>query len=176
MQALLPVPSRVSLSKPVTFDASVLEPHHDIPEQFIWPDDEKPCLQQPPELDVPPIDLGGFLSGNPIVASIASRAVNKACKQHGFFLLVNHGVDSKLLVEAHKAMDHFFGMPICQKQRAQRKTGDHCGYASSFIGRFSTKLPWKETLSFRYSADDKASNMVENYFLNAMGSEFGNFG
>uniref|UniRef100_A0A7C9CTG3 Fe2OG dioxygenase domain-containing protein n=1 Tax=Opuntia streptacantha TaxID=393608 RepID=A0A7C9CTG3_OPUST len=176
MQALLPVPSRVSLSKPVTFDASVLEPHHDIPEQFIWPDDEKPCLQQPPELDVPPIDLGGFLSGNPIVASRASRAVNKACKQHGFFLLVNHGVDSKLLAEAHKAMDHFFGMPICQKQRAQRKTGDHCGYASSFIGRFSTKLPWKETLSFRYSADDKASNMVENYFLNAMGSEFGNFG
>lgn len=168
-----PIPKQ---SKSTIFDATVLEHEHNIPSQFVWPDDEKPCSQPPPELVVPPIDLGEFLSGDSIAVSRATTIANEACKRHGFFLVVNHGVDSKLLAEAHKAMDFFFRMPLSQKQRAQRKKGDHCGYASSFVGRFSTKLPWKETLSFQYSADEEASNMVENYFLSVLGIEFREFG
>ncbi|PKI49562.1 hypothetical protein CRG98_030055 [Punica granatum] len=74
-------------------------------------------------------------------------------------------------------MEIFFGMELSQKERAQRKIGDHCGYASSFTGRFSSKLPWKETLSFQYSADDNRSmKTIEEYFLNVMGEEFQYFG
>ncbi|XP_059636080.1 gibberellin 20 oxidase 1-D-like [Cornus florida] len=160
----------------LVFDASVLQHESNIPTQFIWPEDEQACPEPVPQLYVPPIDLGGFLSGDPLAISNATRLVNEACQKHGFFLVVNHGVDPKLINEAHKNTDFFFGLPLSQKQRAQRKPGEVCGYASSFTGRFSSKLPWKETLSFRYCNDHHYSNIVEKYFFNLMGEEFRQFG
>ena len=160
----------------VVFDASVIQHQTQVPSEFIWPDHEKPCPETP-QLVVPPIDLKGFLSGDTSAISNASRLVNEACMKHGFFLIVNHGIDCKLIEKAHKYMDLFFGMKLSEKQKAQRKLGEHCGYASSFTGRFFSKLPWKETLSFRYCADhDQSSNIVEDYFVNVMGEDFRLFG
>nr|XP_023904946.1 gibberellin 20 oxidase 2-like [Quercus suber] len=51
-----------------------------------------------------------------------------------------------------------------------------CGYASSFTGRFSNKLPWKETLSFCYSAQTNSSDIVQDYLSNTMGEDFKPFG
>ncbi|KAL3524213.1 hypothetical protein ACH5RR_017047 [Cinchona calisaya] len=162
-------------NKPLVFDASVLQHQSNIPTQFIWPDHEKPC-PNPRELAVPLVDLVGFLSGNPSAALEASRMVGEACRKHGFFLVVNHGVDAGLISDAHKYMDFFFEQPLCEKQKAQRKIGEHCGYASSFTGRFSSKLPWKETLSFQFSADKNSSHIVENYFDKTLGHEFAHLG
>uniref|UniRef100_A0A5B7AP53 Putative Ntc12 n=1 Tax=Davidia involucrata TaxID=16924 RepID=A0A5B7AP53_DAVIN len=161
--------------KALVFDASFLQRQSNIPTQFIWPDDEKPCATAR-ELTVPLIDLAGFLSGDPAAAVEASRLVGEACRDHGFFLVVNHGVDAKLLFDAHRYMDFFFGLPLCEKQRGQRKLGEHCGYASSFAGRFFSKLPWKETLSFQFSAQKNSSNIVQDYFRNTMGEDFTQFG
>lgn len=161
--------------KPLVFDASVLRYQTEIPKQFIWPDEEKPCPNTP-ELQVPLIDLGGFLSGDKEAAMKASRLVGEACQKHGFFLVVNHGVGGKLIADAHRLMDDFFVLPLSEKQKAQRKAGEHCGYASSFTGRFSSKLPWKETLSFRYSADKTSKNIVQDYLCSKMGQEFDEFG
>lgn len=161
----------------LVFDASVLRHESNIPQQFIWPDHEKPCANATaPELPVTLVDLGGFLSGNPSSADEASRLVGEACQEHGFFLVANHGVDSTLIADAHRYMDLFFELPLSEKQKAQRKVGEHCGYASSFTGRFSTKLPWKETLSFQYSAEQDSSNIVQEYFSRTMGQEFARLG
>lgn len=162
--------------KPLVFDASKLRYQTNIPQQFIWPDEEKPCANAP-ELQVPLINLGGFLAGDPEASMEASRLVGQACQKHGFFLVVNHGVDSKLVADAHRYMDDFFELPLSKKQRAQRKAGESCGYASSFTSRFSSKLPWKETLSFRYSAEKNLSTkIVQDYLRNVMGEDFEQFG
>lgn len=159
----------------IVFDTSVIRNESSIPKEFIWPDDEKPC-SNPRELAVPLIDLDGFLSGDPVAANEASKLVGQACRGHGFFLVVNHGVDANLISDAHKFMDSFFDLPLCEKQKAQRKLGEHCGYASSFTGRFSSKLPWKATLSFQYSADNTSSTIVQDYFTNTMGEDFTKLG
>ncbi|KAK3028567.1 hypothetical protein RJ639_039258 [Escallonia herrerae] len=173
----LPPSRRKDEQKPLVFDASLFQHELNIPPQFIWPDDEKPCPNKPsPPLLVPRIDLGSFRSGDPLAVSEATRLANKACGRHGFFLVVNHGIDFSLIREAQRTLVSFFAMPLSEKQRVQRQLGDHCGYASSFTNRFSSKLPWKETLSFRYCADKKSSNIVEDYFLNVMGEDFRNFG
>ncbi|TQD70730.1 hypothetical protein C1H46_043736 [Malus baccata] len=161
--------------KPLVFDASVFRYQTEIPSQFIWPDHEKPC-KNTPELQVALIDLGGFLSGDKEAVAKASQLVGEACQKHGFFLIVNHGVDNKLIADAHCYMDDFFGMPLSEKQRAERKAGESCGYASSFTGRFSSKLPWKETLSFSYSAEKGSTNFIQDYFCDKMGEEFKEFG
>ncbi|KAI8545247.1 hypothetical protein RHMOL_Rhmol07G0026300 [Rhododendron molle] len=162
----------------ISFDSSILRHEHNIPAQYIWPDNEKPSSDPSPELHVPPIDMGAFLSGDPVAVSNATRLVNEACKKHGFFQVINHGVSLELISEAHKNMDLFFGMSLPEKMRAERKNGDHCGYASSFTGRFSSKLPWKETLSFGYcdDHDHRSLNTVEDYFLSKLGDDFTQFG
>ncbi|KAK8561037.1 hypothetical protein V6N13_026467 [Hibiscus sabdariffa] len=161
--------------KQPVFDASVLKYQPNIPKQFIWPDHEKPSVNAT-QLQVPLIDLGGFLSGDPVAVMEASRLVGEACRLHGFFLVVNHGVDAKLVADAHSYMDNFFELPLGYKQRAQRRLGEHCGYASSFTGRFCSKLPWKETLSFRYSAEKNSSKVVQDYLVDKLGDEFEHFG
>lgn len=158
--------------RPLVFDATVLQHQSNIPPQFVWPDDEKPRAD-PPELDVPLIDLGGFLSGDPSASLRASELVGEACRKHGFFLVANHGVDARLIADAHRYMDNFFLQPLPEKQRAQRKLGEHCGYASSFTGRFSSKLPWKETLSFEFSPH---AHIVEDYFDRALGEDYSHLG
>ncbi|KAL5567767.1 hypothetical protein UlMin_024342 [Ulmus minor] len=177
------VTSKPSLPNPpndqntLVFDASVLKHQTNIPSQFIWPDDEKPCSNTP-ELQVPLIDMAGFLSGDPAATMEASRLVGEACQKHGFFLVVNHGVEPELISHAHRYMDDFFELPLSRKQKAQRKPGEHCGYASSFTGRFCSKLPWKETLSFQFSAEKSTSTnkMVQEYLHNVMGEDFDQFG
>ncbi|XP_038877324.1 gibberellin 20 oxidase 2-like [Benincasa hispida] len=156
----------------------LLHHHHNntskIPSQFIWPDHEKPTLDLP-DLHVPLIDLMTSISGDPVALSETCLLLDQVCRKHGFFIVVNHGVDEELIAKAHEFMELFFGMKVEEKQRAERKVGEHCGYANSFIGRFSCKLPWKETLSFKYSADC-SRNVVEDYFVNALGEDWRNVG
>ncbi|MBA0714890.1 hypothetical protein Golax_013833 [Gossypium laxum] len=117
------------------------------------------------ESDMPSQDLSSLV---PI-----TTIVDKACKKHGVFMVVNHGVDPGLVDRAHRCVD-FFRMQLCEKQKAQRKIGENSGYSSGFVGRFSSKLPWKETLSFRYCPD--SPNIVEQYFVSVMGQDFRHFG
>ncbi|KAJ0263294.1 Gibberellin 20 oxidase 1 [Hirschfeldia incana] len=165
------------IQTPLIFNPSMINLQPNIPNQFIWPDDEKPCTEAP-ELDVPLIDLQDFLpnSSSPSTTLEASRLISEACSKHGFFLVVNHGVSEELTSDAHKYMTRFFDMPLSEKQRVHRKPGESCGYASSFTGRFSTKLPWKETLSFRFCDDKNSPNTVQDYFCDALGHEFEPFG
>lgn len=167
--------SRKSSNEALVFDASVLQNETNIPKEFIWPDHEKPS-SNPPQLNVPLIDLHDFFSGDPTATERVSDLVGQACREHGFFLVVNHGVDKNLISDAHKYMDLFFDLPLSEKHKAQRKLGEHCGYASSFTGRFSSKLPWKETLTFQYSAKDNSSTIVQDYITKTMGENFAKLG
>ncbi|XP_010546074.1 PREDICTED: gibberellin 20 oxidase 3 [Tarenaya hassleriana] len=158
------------------FDPRLLNLQPNVPTQFLWPDHEKPSMSSP-TLRIPLIDLAGFLSGDPLSASEASRLVADAGMRHGFFLVTNHGVDERLISRAHTCMDTFFTSPSCEKKRAQRKWGEMSGYASSFVGRFASKLPWKETLSFCYSSDKKThSETVKDYIYGTMGDGYEEFG
>jgi len=157
-------------TSPLIFNPSLLNLQSQIPNQFIWPDEEKPSIDIP-ELNVPFIDLSSQDS-----TLEAPRVIAEACTKHGFFLVVNHGVSESLIADAHRLMESFFDMPLAGKQKAQRKPGESCGYASSFTGRFSTKLPWKETLSFQFSNDNSGSRTVQDYFSDTLGQEFEQFG
>lgn len=165
-----------SMQNSLVFDASYLQHRPKIPPEFKWPDHEKPCPEPPPILDLPPIDLGKFPAYSQADMTSSSSLINKVCRKHGFFSIVNHGVDMKLIEEVHEAMGVFFILPLEEKQKIYRKPGDSCGYASSFTNRFSLKLPWKETLSFSYSADSEFPNTVECYIKNSMGEGYGTFG
>ncbi|CAL9124524.1 unnamed protein product [Musa textilis] len=158
----------------LVFDAAVLSRQAHIPEQFVWPEEEKPTPDAREELLVPLIDLSAILSGDPAVVATVTESVARACERHGFFHVVNHGIDAGLLAEAHRCVEAFFAMPLARKQMAQRRPGQSCGYSSSFTARFASKLPWKETLSFRFSP--VGDGMVQDYFVGTLGDDFRHFG
>ncbi|XP_022141206.1 gibberellin 20 oxidase 2-like [Momordica charantia] len=145
------------------------------PENFIWPDEFK-AQDSLPELHVPHIDIKKLLSGDEGGAEEAMRLVDEACRKHGFFVVVNHGVDMGIMKDLHKCMDEFFELPLDQKQKAHRKLGDSYGYTSSYIGRFSDKLPWKETFSVCYLSHKDHSSLVHDYVRDTLGQEFSHHG
>ncbi|KAL1196845.1 Gibberellin 20 oxidase 3 [Cardamine amara subsp. amara] len=181
MECIATLPQRfnenTTKEDPSIFDAKLInQQSNHIPQQFVWPDHEKPSTDVQ-TLQVPLIDLAGFLSGDKFLVSEATRLVSEAATQHGFFLVTNHGVDEKLLSRAHLFMDTFFKAPTCEKKKAQRTWGESSGYASSFVGRFTSKLPWKETLSFKFSPEEKShSQTVKDFVSKKMGDRYEEFG
>ncbi|XP_047336069.1 gibberellin 20 oxidase 1-D-like [Impatiens glandulifera] len=192
LQLIIQPPSSISLSNPAAaaatpllFDASLLQHEDNIPIQFVWPDELKPNpnpqqqqQEEQEQLLLQSVDMEELLSRDPTAISNITSLVDEACRKHGLFQVINHGIDSDFIKEVHKGIDLFFNMPLSEKMKAKRKIGHHSGYASSFTGRFASNLPWKETMSFSFNNDNhrSSSNMVENYFLTTMGEEYKHFG
>lgn len=162
-----------------TFDSMVLhDQENQVPQEFVWPDHQKPSPNVP-ILQVPLIDLAGFLSDDPFLVSEATRLVAEGAKKHGFFLVTNHGVDERLLSSAYTSMDKFFLSPTSEKQKAQGEWRESWGYANSYFGKDKKNLPWKEMLSFSFSPEEKTDNhsqIVKDFIIEKLGDEYNDFG
>lgn len=142
-------------------------PH--VPTNFIWPTEYLVDAQD--ELQAPVVDLDGFLKGDDEATQHAAKQISEACLNHGFFQVINHGVDPHLIRQAHNHIDTFFKLPIQRKISAHKTPGSTWGYSGAHAHRFSSKLPWKETLSFPYH-DNNLDPVVTNYFKSTLGEDF----
>lgn len=155
--------------QPFVFDAAVLSHKPDIPNELVWNEEDRPTTDSFDELVLPVIDLQGFLSGDHKAAMEIAAQIREACEKHGFFQVTNHGIDEGLLEEAQRATQEFFALPLPKKEKGKRKLGEIFGYASSFTDRFTSNLPWKETLSI-------PANSAEAYIVRSMGDDFKHYG
>jgi isopenicillin N synthase-like dioxygenase len=62
---------------------------------------------------IPVVDVAEALAGGD--PAPAARAIDEACRRHGFFVLVGHGVDPDLLPRLDAAARAFFARPAAQK-------------------------------------------------------------
>ncbi|KAF1889845.1 hypothetical protein Lal_00025174 [Lupinus albus] len=151
------------------FDPSLLKSQPTVPLNFVWP---KECLEDShEELQAPVLDLDGFLRGDNEATLHTANLIRKSCLSHGFFQVINHGVDSALIREAYDQMDAFFNLPIHRKLNALKTQGSLWGYSGAHADRFASKLPWKETLSFPFH-DNSLDPVVTNYFHSTLGEDF----
>ncbi|KAM6543310.1 hypothetical protein CsatB_007757 [Cannabis sativa] len=129
------------------FDLSFLRDQNNIPANFIWPEGDFPSSSDAEELlKATVVDLKGFFKGDEAETRVAAEFVQEACSSHGFFHVINHGVDPHLIELAQQHMDSFFKLPVSEKLRALTKPGSSSGYSAAHAERFSSTLPWKETL------------------------------
>ncbi|MCO5575159.1 hypothetical protein L7F22_028956 [Adiantum nelumboides] len=155
------------LSPPLVFDPVLFSTIPSIPPAFIWPEaahDQQATtpLHAQQFIEVPIIDLAQFheCSTSQAVADIAAQASTNI----GFFHVVNHGVQQSLIDRVHAHTQGFFDQSLSTKQKACRIPGESFGYASSFTGRFSSRLPWKETMSLQPSPFSNISTLLEKVF------------
>ena len=78
---------------------------------------------------LPVIDLSAWGDDERSLAAIAAP-IGAACRDVGFFYLVNHGVGSELMTEAFALSKRFFALPVADKQRIAIETiGGNRGYS-----------------------------------------------
>jgi gibberellin 20-oxidase len=149
--------------------SSFLQKQSYVPRNYIWPKGD--LVEAHEELREPTVDLEGFFRGDWLATKHAAMRIRAACLSHGFFQVTSHGVDSRLIKIAHDHMDHFFNLPISMKHRARKMPGKMWGYSGAHVDRFSSKLPWKETLSFSFHEND-SDPVVEEFFKTTLGMDF----
>jgi isopenicillin N synthase-like dioxygenase len=77
---------------------------------------------------IPIIDLAAMREGEAGLDAVAKK-IGAACRDVGFFYVVNHGVDAELLAETFAQSKRFFALPLATKQEiAIEKVGGNRGY------------------------------------------------
>ncbi|GAB2299057.1 hypothetical protein Dimus_033131 [Dionaea muscipula] len=70
--------------------------------------------------------------------------LDQACREWGFFQLVNHGVSISLLEKLRKEILGFFHMPMEEKKKYMQQRGGIEGYGQIFVKSEEQKLDWSD--------------------------------
>lgn len=89
---------------------------------------------------VPIIDVGPALTGDEDGIRQVGRAVDRACRDIGFFYVVGHGIDWGRVRDAFTAARKFFHRPMSEKLACVSKTSDHRGYRPRPEGIHPTRV------------------------------------
>ncbi|KAJ0972069.1 hypothetical protein J5N97_020028 [Dioscorea zingiberensis] len=158
----------------ILFDPSILQKQSKITKEFIWPQNDRTNSLE--VLQAPLIDLQGFFLNHEPSILASAELISSACRSHGFFQVINHGVDPSLSRQALDFLDHFFTLPLPLKLRHRRNPGSMWGYAGAHSDRFSSNLPWKETFSFGFHDTSLSHPVVTDFFTSTLGHEFKQIG
>ncbi|CAI0379273.1 unnamed protein product [Linum tenue] len=96
--------------------------------------------QQQPQLPV--IDLQSLLDPESMDSELAK--LHSACKDWGFFQLVNHGISSGLLEEMKAQVQEFFNLPMEEKKKLWQFPGEVEGFGQTFVVSEEQKLDWSD--------------------------------
>jgi isopenicillin N synthase-like dioxygenase len=69
---------------------------------------------------IPTIDLGPLLKGGSAGKRAVGEAIDSACREFGFFTVVNHGVSRDLIASVRAKAVEFFALPVEEKVKVQR--------------------------------------------------------
>jgi isopenicillin N synthase-like dioxygenase len=85
-----------------------------------------------PLSQIPVIDLAPFLHGTPAQRAAIARQIGDACRNIGFFYIINHGVPASLIAETFEQSKRFFSQPPDVKAAvAIEHSSCHRGYFST---------------------------------------------
>ncbi|RZC52578.1 hypothetical protein C5167_021007 [Papaver somniferum] len=91
---------------------------------------------------VPIIDLQKLLSPVPIIGESELDQLHSACKEWGFFQVVNHGIDILLVEKLKSETQDFFNLPMDEKNIFWQADGDIEGFGQAFVHSEEQKLDW----------------------------------
>ncbi|XP_028772915.1 2-oxoglutarate-Fe(II) type oxidoreductase hxnY-like [Neltuma alba] len=70
-----------------------------------------------------------------------AKLIRQACSEHGFFYIVNHGVEKEVLLSVFEESKNFFSLPMQEKMKYPRK--EHRGYNPLHAEKLDPTSPYK---------------------------------
>ncbi|GLJ54727.1 hypothetical protein SUGI_1175580 [Cryptomeria japonica] len=133
---------RAENSAALKFEESFIQSEEHRPNRFpVSPDDIN--------VKIPVIDL----------EKSCAEDVEKACREWGFFHLVNHGFPDHLLHRLKSAAADFFSLPLEEKRRVSRDARNPYGYFDSELTK--NVRDWKEVFDFALWEDIQLPTSVD---------------
>ncbi|KAK6917262.1 Non-hem dioxygenase N-terminal domain [Dillenia turbinata] len=120
------------------------QPITNIPPRYMRADDDRPIVvfdgaSTPP---VPVIDLQKLLHKDPMNSEL--EKLHSACKEWGFFQIVNHGVNALLLEKFKTEIGDFFKLPHEEKKKLWHQPDNLQGFGQHFVVSEEQKLDWSD--------------------------------
>ncbi|KAK9269295.1 hypothetical protein L1049_001066 [Liquidambar formosana] len=111
------------------------ESMNSIPSRYVRPFEDEECLLVSDTNmlvhEVPVIDMHSLLCTKSMDSELAK--LHFACKEWGFFQLVNHGVSSQLVERIKMEIQEFFNLPIEEKKKFWQYQGEVEGFGQAFV-------------------------------------------
>lgn len=77
-------------------------------------------LAEPPKLQIPLIDISGYIDGDATQAKKIASELRSACMAPGFFQITGHQVPASLRADLLSKLSQFFALPASTKQALHR--------------------------------------------------------
>ncbi|XP_057812535.1 2-oxoglutarate-dependent dioxygenase 19-like [Salvia miltiorrhiza] len=137
-------PFEFDTTSKVAADSSPLK---SVPSKFIFSNDRTALTCD----SLPTVDFSALVGGDPHQRSKAVHDLATACREWGFFILVNHGVADSLMDALFRAVKEFFSLSDSEKKQYEAKSvSDPIKYCGNFNVTTSNRsfTLWRENLKF----------------------------
>ncbi|KAM3284787.1 protein SRG1 [Capsicum chacoense] len=126
----LPVPSVQELAKGSP---------ENVPLRYLRDDQQLPIMIKSYD-NIPIINMESLILGD----EFELKKLDSACREWGFFQLINHGVSDSVIDKVKKDTQDFFNLPLEDKKKLKQMDGDMDGYGQAFVVSEDQKLDWAD--------------------------------
>ncbi|RZC49473.1 hypothetical protein C5167_017909 [Papaver somniferum] len=112
---------------------------------------------------VPVIDLQKLLSPEPVrTGDLELDKLHSACKEWGFFQVVNHGVDILLVEKVKSEIQGFFNLPMDEKKKLWQEEGDMEGFGQFVVQSENQKIDYWGDMFFMLNLPQHSGPLANN--------------
>ncbi|GMJ06059.1 hypothetical protein like AT4G25300 [Hibiscus trionum] len=111
-----------------------------IPSRYIRPEIESDVVSADESLQIPVIDMSKLGDDD------EQNKLHFACKEWGFFQLINHGVANEVMEKMKTDAQEFFNLPLEEKMVCAQVPNHIEGYGQVFVVSENQKLDWSDML------------------------------
>ncbi|GMJ12478.1 SENESCENCE-RELATED GENE 1, senescence-related gene 1 [Hibiscus trionum] len=112
----------------------------DIPSRYIRPEVEFDVVSIDESFQIPVIDMSKLGHDD------EQKKLHSACKDWGFFQLINHGVEDEVIEKMKLDIQEFFKLPLHEKMACAQVPNNIEGYGQAFVVSEDQKLDWGDML------------------------------
>jgi hypothetical protein len=131
-----------------------------IPARYIKPPSDRPSCNNTPTrttknfeatpINIPIINLQNLFSDDQSLCEETLGLISNACREWGFFQVVNHGVSHELMRRVREVWREFFHLPTEAKQEYANSPSTYEGYGSRLGVEKGAILDWSDYFFLHY--------------------------
>ncbi|KAK9095416.1 hypothetical protein Scep_026885 [Stephania cephalantha] len=121
----------------------------EIPSRYIQPKSDIDRVSIDETREIPVIDLQNLLHDQGGESGDQMATFHKACKDWGFFQLINHGIPERIIEKIKGDTEEFFRLPLQEKKAYAQQAESFHGYGQAFVVSEEQKLDWSDILVLR---------------------------